>query len=538
MKHRHFFLIANFALVFLTVARLFLSATMELSPDESYYYLWSQRLDWAYYSKGPGVALAIKLGTLLFGPTELGVRLLSPFLALGTSLLIFWLTNRLYGLTAGLWATVLVNSLPIFNVGATVMTIDPLSIFFWVAALCAFWLALERAHKLSGWWLVSGLLVGAGFLCKYTNAFQILSMLLVLLVVRRHRPHLWRGGVFLLLIGFSPGLIPPLLWNVSHAWVTANHLLDRGGLTNSAGWQPFDILTYLLMHFGVYSPFIFLGMTIAAGAAIKAARNHFRPLFLLCFAAPIILFYFGLSLKQVGEVNWTAPGFVTLGILTAGYWSERISLSVAAQRWSFAAVILSLGMTVALLCSDLLRSAGVPWPYALDPGTRLRGWKSAATELDAVRKKFERDHPELGPVFLIANKYGTAAALAFYLPDKRTEGPAHPPIYTPESQDITNQFAFWPRYDEHLLPEGEPLPRMQEKLEFTEEAGINPFMGRTALFITDDVSPDGISPKSPHEVERGFGRFARLGDIVIERHDEKIRVLRIFACYRYKGLDL
>ena len=40
--------------------------------------------------------------------------------------------------------------------------------------------------------------------------------------------------------------------------------------------------------------------------------------------------------------------------------------------------------------------------------------------------------------------------LSFYLKDKRIEGPGHPPVYIPESQDIQNEFSFWPRYDEFV----------------------------------------------------------------------------------------
>src|ERR1700745_3774868 len=70
-------------------ARLFLAATIELSPDESYYYLWAQHPDLAYYGKGPGVALAIMAGTSFFDSTEFGVRFLGPFLGVGTSVLVF-----------------------------------------------------------------------------------------------------------------------------------------------------------------------------------------------------------------------------------------------------------------------------------------------------------------------------------------------------------------------------------------------------------------------------------------------------------------
>ncbi|MCA9288807.1 MAG: hypothetical protein KDA05_09500, partial [Phycisphaerales bacterium] len=49
-----------------------------LVEDEAYYWLWSRHPDWSYLTKGPGVAQAIALGTLLLGDTEAGVRLTAP----------------------------------------------------------------------------------------------------------------------------------------------------------------------------------------------------------------------------------------------------------------------------------------------------------------------------------------------------------------------------------------------------------------------------------------------------------------------------
>ena len=66
MKVRLFLLIGF--LIILTGIRWWFAANVELSPDESYHYLWAQHPDISYYSKGPGVALAILAGTSLFGP--------------------------------------------------------------------------------------------------------------------------------------------------------------------------------------------------------------------------------------------------------------------------------------------------------------------------------------------------------------------------------------------------------------------------------------------------------------------------------------
>src|SRR3954469_4213563 len=160
-------------LIVLTAIRLSMLGTKELAGDEAHYWMWSDRLAPAYFSKGPGVAFAMRTSTAIFGPNEFGVRFLSPILAAGTSLILFYFGRRLFSATAAFWTVIALNTTPLFNVGAFVMTIDPLSIFFWIAAMFAFWLAIERSPKFSLYWPATGLLVGLGFLCKYTNALEI-----------------------------------------------------------------------------------------------------------------------------------------------------------------------------------------------------------------------------------------------------------------------------------------------------------------------------------------------------------------------------
>ena len=54
--------------------RLCLIGTFPLCEDEAYYWEWSRNLALGYHDQGPGVALAIRLGTTLFGDGEFGVR--------------------------------------------------------------------------------------------------------------------------------------------------------------------------------------------------------------------------------------------------------------------------------------------------------------------------------------------------------------------------------------------------------------------------------------------------------------------------------
>src|SRR5213083_2794137 len=116
-----------FFILALTAIRLSLLATTALEFDEAHYWMWSDRLAPAYFSKGPGVAFAIRASTAIFGANEFGVRFFSPLLAAGTSLLLFYFARRMFNASAALWAVIGLNATPIFNLGTFLMTIDPLS---------------------------------------------------------------------------------------------------------------------------------------------------------------------------------------------------------------------------------------------------------------------------------------------------------------------------------------------------------------------------------------------------------------------------
>src|SRR3984893_17934919 len=102
--------------IVVTVIRLSMLATKDLETDEAHYWMWSERLATGYFSKGPGVAFAIRASTAVFGANEFGVRFFSPVLAAGTSLLLFYFARRLFSSTAGLWPVVALHVKPIFTV--------------------------------------------------------------------------------------------------------------------------------------------------------------------------------------------------------------------------------------------------------------------------------------------------------------------------------------------------------------------------------------------------------------------------------------
>lgn len=512
----------------LTVLRLVFIAQAELTPDEAYYHMWSERLDICYYSKGPGVAATMWLGTHLFGHNEFGIRVFAPLLALGTSLLMWSFARRLYGESAAAWTVLMINLVPIFNAGGLLMTIDPLSIFFWTAALYTFWLALEKSPDFSKWWPITGALIGAGFLCKYTNAMQLLSIVLVLAITHKYRREFKRPGFWIMLAAFLPFILPPIIWNARHDWITLHHLSARGGLQKAFRIDFGELGSFVGAHFGAYSPLLFIAFIIGVVWAFPLAKHHFKPRFLLSFGLPLWAMYLWLSLKQAGEANWTAPAMISLGIVAVALWLERAESSRGLRVFAVASLALSLAISIVALDTDLLRRVGIPLSYNLDPSKRLRGWRESSETIERVRAEFEAKTGER--VFLIANTYGVAADLAFYFKDKRVEGPKHPPIYFPESPAIENQFSFWPRYDEFITV---PREQLQHPEDFSEEQGINPFHGRTALYITDRPEE-----KAPSTIKGGFERVEMIACIDQVRRGLPLRQWRVFACYNYRSLPL
>lgn len=514
-------------LLALTVLRLALLSATELSPDEAYYWMWSERPALSYFSKGPGVAFAIRSSTAIFGDNEFGVRFWSPLLAAGTSLLVYYFAQRLFSSLAGFWIVVVLNVTPIFNLGSLVLTIDPLSLFFWVAALYTFWLAVERSPNFSWWWPLSGLLIGAGFLCKYTNALELVSILLVLVLAPQLRREFRRPNIYLLLLIFALCTIPPILWNSDHAWITLAHLKTRGSLDEAPGFHPLELLTFLGEHFAAYSPLLFLGLLWATIASWRRAQHNFKILYLLWFGLPVFFFYAILSCNKAAAPNWDALAFPSLGILAISYWRERGASRAGAHIWASAAVVLALLMS-ALLVGLMVNPVGFS-RRGNDPTDRLRGWRAMAVAVDKVRSDFEKKIGER--VFLIADERDRASELAFYLPGRRVEGPGHPPVYIPESQDIVNQFSFWPRYDEFVPL---PLTAARDSNEiYTEEEGVNLFAGRTALFLQL-----GSKGRPPRNIRAGFGRTERISTIEVRAGGRLLRQLQVYACYDYRTMPL
>jgi 4-amino-4-deoxy-L-arabinose transferase-like glycosyltransferase len=381
----------------LTALRLLIAAVIPLSPDESYYWIWSRALALGYLDHPPMVALWIRAGTLLAGDGAFGVRLLGPFAALAGSLLLARAAEDLLpGRDAAPKAVLLLNATLLLNVGAVTMTPDAPLLFFWTLTL----FAVARAWR-SGqgaWWLLGGVGLGGVMTSKYTGLLLLAGLGLWLLLPAMRgwlrRPWPWVGLLLALLI-----FAPVIGWNAGHVWVS---FVKQGGRTDH--WQPGRAAQFELEliggQLGLATPLVFaLCCWGAWRMATRAWRLRQPPaalLALLTWLPAAVFLEHALGDRVQG--NW--PAVI--------YPAAVIAAADLPARWWRSAAILGLVMTGLVY---LQATTGlVPLPLTRDPTLlRLAGWPDLATQVEAARL-------QAGASFVAADEYGIAAELDRTLP--------------------------------------------------------------------------------------------------------------------------
>jgi 4-amino-4-deoxy-L-arabinose transferase-like glycosyltransferase len=463
-----------------TLFRLFYCTWLPMLPDETYYFQWSRHLDASYFSKGPAVAYTIWLGTKIFGDTHLGVRFFAVMLSAGTAWQIFLLARRWYGETAALVSVLLVGVVPLYAVGAVLMTIDPLSAFFWVWAANFFSRAFADNRMID--WLGTGFAVGSGFLAKYLNALELLAFLAFLVLVPARRKLLLRPGFWLMLATSVFCALPVFWWNQRNHWASATQLGNRGHVHESFHLNFSTFADFLGSQAVVISPLLFLALLVTAVVSVIAlCRAKISPrsegeLLLLLLFLSVFLFYAVLAFHLRGEPNWPAVSYLSLLIILAGRWQKIL-------EWRPSRIFMATAFCFAWVETIILHDTrALPFPSHLDPMSRTAGWASLAAEMDKLRQ-------QQGADVMLADGYKEASVLAFEMPEK-------PFIYALHHQPPANQFDLWPTF-----PTTAP---------------------HRILWMTDDNPPTELADR--------FDTIVPLERIVVLFRGAPLRVYRFYSC--------
>jgi 4-amino-4-deoxy-L-arabinose transferase-like glycosyltransferase/membrane-associated phospholipid phosphatase len=494
------------------------SDTIDLSEDEAYQWLWSKRPALSYYSKPPLIAGTQWLGTAIWGDTKFGVRFFAPLIAAGISLLVLRFLAREVNPRAAFWTVFALAAAPMMSAGAVLMTIDPLNVLFWTAAMIAGWRAVQADS--TRWWALTGLLMGLSFLSKYTGLFQFLSWAVFFALWQPARAQLARPGPWLAVALTALCSAPVLVWNAQHDWITVTHLTERGGLAHAWRFQPKFIWDFIGAELVLLNPVFCLAAGWAAIAVWRRHRDHPLAVYLFSMGVPLVLVYLLWTLRARVQPNWIAPAVVPLFMLMALHWDGRWRAGVTAVReWLRAGLIIGLFVVIVLHDTNLLgKITGHVLPARIDPLRRVRGWHETATQIEELRARLEA---EGRPAFIITGHYGLAGQLSFHIPAAREGVPDDPLVFYKTAASPENQFYFWPGYESRkghhaIYVQEEPMPRVPYGLDEHEFA--RPWVG----------NPPPARP--PEVIENQFASVRDLGIYEMLYRHRPMRYLRVFEC--------
>ncbi|MEJ5238071.1 MAG: phosphatase PAP2 family protein [Limisphaera sp.] len=442
------------------------SDLIQLSEDEAYQWLWSKRPALGYYSKPPWIAWSHWASTALWGDTQFGVRFFAPLIGavLGWTLLRF--LSGWIGARGAVLFLLMVATTPLLAVGSTLMTVDPWNVLFWTLAMVAGWRATGPEGRTRDWLWV-GFWMGLGSLSKYTALLQWLCWAVWFALWPAARQHLRRPGPYLALLINLICLLPPLLWNWQHGWVTAQHVAQDANLGQP--WRPTlrYLGEFLAGEAALWNPVWFGAMVTAVIGTLRHLRTDSRLLYTLSMGLPVFLVYLLWTLHSRVMLNWIAPSILPLLCLTAVYWQERRNQWRPWHRRAYA-VGLALGLLMLVPMHDsrlLQRATGVVLPQNLDPLHRVRGWKETAALAAEARRKLLA---EGRPVLIIGDHYGITSLMTFYLPEARAGLPEDPLVFCLPSPRPKNQFYFWPGYSNRKGVHAVFVRRLKSPVRFKE----------------------------------------------------------------------
>ncbi|MCE0499321.1 MAG: glycosyltransferase family 39 protein [Methylacidiphilales bacterium] len=442
-----------FLLVALLLVRFWFGQTFELSGQEAYLWLQGHYLSPAYWEHGPFVPWLIRVGTLFFGDTELGVRWLSAVIACTSGFILFYLARHWFDARSAFWTVVLFLLVPMYAWKLTFMTEAAASIGLMALTLFAFCRAVEDDRL--WWWLLGGAGCGLALLVAIQNAWWMAGLILYFEVSPERRVRLREAGPWIAVI-LACFFLTPLIWwlrgsqvaDVVHSRIISAWPLSHG-LSLSQGFH------FIWLEIWYLCPFFFI---LLAGLLWRMGRRLWddpHDALLVWVALPGLAWQNFAAFFQEGRFELVPALFLPL-VLLAGCTMAQLTITQPRAKWVALVVLVAAGLqSLAGLNPFYFAPSLNGKGYQIlrtQSGENVNGFVAAKRQIswrnlaDAVQS-LQRDQ---GATLIIADSPETASALSFYLP-------RNPFVYVENKPGLITHFDFWPHYDESASPNDSAL---------------------------------------------------------------------------------
>lgn len=414
------------------IVMLILYGLIKLGPDEAQYWTWSRQLDWGYYSKPPGIAWQIWLGTLAFGQTELGVRIGAVAISILITFAVYYLA-RSCGLSErhSAWSAIIMALAPLGILSSLFAITDGGMVLFWTLAL-AYCVQKQKPDDIT-----IGFLIALGALFKWPIYF----FWLIRLLWGWFNPPIFTRKLFAGISISLLGLIPSILWNSTHDWVTFKHvfytLFNRQiQHVEHPGPGSGNPLEFFGAQAALLSPLFFIILLISLKHLLTKRNEIPFPVWFCGFSSLLILAgALLLSFVKKLQGNWVVFAYPGAMVWIAWYVIEKFKY---AHTWLSISALVGVLLCASVLLLPTIQSIplfdNLKIPYRSNPFKHNLGWEKLAPALTNAGYNPDKD-------FLFSDKYQTTSILSFY-------GPGQKRAYFLNLEGTRlNQFSFWPGMD-------------------------------------------------------------------------------------------
>ncbi|KTD06165.1 dolichyl-phosphate mannosyltransferase [Legionella gratiana] len=392
-------------ILLLFLLRIFFMFKTNLLVEEAYYWNYSNHLDFSFLDHPPMVAVLIKLGTLIFGVNEWGVRFASVPCWIITCYFSFKLTT-LIRKEAGLYAVVLLSIMPFFFIHSLIITPDIPLILSWSATLYYLYQALVLDRDKSWYW--AGVWLGLGLLSKYTIVLLGLSTIIYLIGDPASRKWFLRKEPYCCALIAFIIFIPVIYWNATHDW--ASFLFQSSRRFHDYYSFSFHELIGLVL--------VFLTPTGILGAWILFSQNYSKKFiaiktkyFFQIYVIVPLLFFSLFSLFHGIRVNWIGPIFLAIipwfALLITD--NQQIIGVTFRKGWAITSVIIVFIYSSIIYC--ILSDKPEKMSHFLFE--KVIPWNNFTREVYNIAQQLENKTHNT-PIILPLDTYNIASELAFY----------------------------------------------------------------------------------------------------------------------------
>tara|TARA_B100000780_G_scaffold102400_1_gene71597 strand:- start:3939 stop:5633 length:1695 start_codon:yes stop_codon:yes gene_type:complete len=405
LKYYKFLLPISILLLF--ILNVVQGGTTELLPDEAYYWVYSQYLDWGFFDHPPLVAVWIVVSDFLF-TDELSVRFFS---SISFSLLIYlvWITIDHPSKNKYTWLfLLLIFSTALLNVYGFITTPDTPLLFFFALFL---WSYKEYLTKKS---IVSYLILCIAITGMMYSKYQ--GILIVFFVVLSNWKLLKDYRLWLVCLCALVFYIPHIHWQYINDFPSVRyHLYERASVATYK-------LEYTLMHF--VNAIAILGFTfiVIYKAFFKGIKE--KNLFhksLNYIISGFFIFFLIASFRGHVQAQWIAPIMLPLIYITFNYLIEN------KQQLKLFNYLAIANISIILFVRIIIANEGI-LPLKLD----FHGNEQWTLKVKELTKKSDK---------LFINSFQNASIYWFYTKEK-----TH---YQKNYLGRKNQYGFIPGNDDY-----------------------------------------------------------------------------------------